>query len=115
MRGDIYEPGGQCVNWYNFSEEKRDNIYPDKRHTDSLTQLSHLEEFILKLYLHVDEIPAFRCIHGSMIVNVKDRKQIQCPTTGTTKINDGPPLRCKTLQEGGTKPTMNSFLGNIVK
>lgn len=91
MRGDIYEPGGQCVNWYNFSEEKRDNIYPDKRHTDSLTQLSHLEEFILKLYLHVDEIPAFRCIHGSMIVNVKDRKQIQCPTTETTKINDGPP------------------------
>lgn len=49
MRGDIYVPGGQCVNWYDFSEEKCDNIYPDKRHTDSLTQLSHLEEFILKL------------------------------------------------------------------
>ena len=48
-----------------------------KNTRDSLIQLSHLEEFILKLCLHIHEIHAFQCIHGSMIIiNVKNQKQL---------------------------------------
>lgn len=63
--------GGWCANWYNFLEEEFDNIYQNKRSTDSLTKSSHFQEFILKIYLYMYEILAFQCIHGSMIVNVQ--------------------------------------------